>query len=82
MDKIDGDFAWTELLSKYNVTVAVASSTDFSDLNALDLSCQRAGVKLVACDLHGSCGYLFNNFQRNFKVHDADGEDRKEVSPY
>eukprot|EP01032_Pedospumella_encystans_P012227 gene12227-14159_t len=74
-----GDFDWSELLAKHNITVAVATGANFTVLNELDLSCQRAGVKLVACDLHGSCGYIFNNFHRGFKVLDADGEDRKEV---
>lgn len=74
-----GDGGWTQLLREHNITAVVASNTNFTVLNELDLSCQQAGVKLVACGVHGVCGYVFNNFQREFRVVDADGEERKEV---
>lgn len=71
---------WTQLLHNHNITTVVASNMNLTALNTLDLSCQKTGVNLVACDVQGVCGYVFNNFQQQFHVIDTDGEERKEVS--
>ena len=67
-------------LSKHNFTVVVATDTSFDSLIKLDALCREVGVKLVACDVAGNVGYVFNDFLSGFQVDDVDGEEIKEVS--
>jgi hypothetical protein len=67
-------------LASANLTAIVATDLDMRTLTRLDSICREMDVPLVAVGLTGSAGFVFNDFNSNFEVTDADGEDPKEVN--
>ncbi len=63
-----------------NVTTVVAVNSSFSDLKKLNLLCRQSNTRLVAANVFGGCGLVFNDFLSQFSVSDADGENYKEVN--
>eukprot|EP01041_Mallomonas_annulata_P003343 gene3343-6615_t len=66
-------------ISNGNYTLVVATESSFHDLLSLDASCRASDTRLVACDVRGVCGYIFNDFLDGFTVLDVDGEVQPEV---
>jgi hypothetical protein len=48
-------------------------------IEQLDLLCRDNGACLVACNVLGAAGYVFDDFGSEFEVSDATGEESKEV---
>jgi hypothetical protein len=64
----------------FNFTVIItADIADFRELSDINNDCRVVDAKLVACDVRGVCGYVFNDFLEHFEVLDPDGEVCSEV---
>ena len=68
----DGSF---RLLKKVNAALR-ASSLSVGEMKEQS----RGRTTFTACTVLGNCGFVFNDFQREFEVVDVDGEREKEVN--
>lgn len=75
----DGAQSFQAFFRSHNISTVIAAGADISMLKKLDGSCQAHNVKLVACNTYGVCGFVFNDFLRDFIVSDTTGEAVKEV---
>lgn len=79
MDSARSGESYGHLFAAHNINIVVAAGETIAGLKRIDSACQAHNVKLVACSTVGVCGFVFNDFQRNFVVTDTTGEDAKEV---
>ena len=58
----------------HNLSVVVSTDKSLTDLLAIDAYCASRGIKLVASEVVGVCGYVFVNLGESFAVHDMEGD--------
>jgi hypothetical protein len=51
----------------------------FTELLKINDFCEKINAKMIACNVYGNIGYIFNDFLNYFEIEDVDGEDIKEV---
>lgn len=62
-----------------NFTVVVVTDHTLSTLVDVDLLCRKAGIPLVAGLVEGAAGFVFNDFQSDFRATDGAGDESREV---
>lgn len=64
---------------KYNFSTVVVLDSSFATLKKIDLRCRQTSTRLVAANVFGASGFVFNDFLAKFTVQDVDGETYREV---